>query len=177
MNFVVVLIISFFIISILGTLLHFTHNWFKEGFLLHIFSALNESTWEHMKLLLLPTLLVVVFQTFAFNGRYANTNSATFVLLFVQLFSVPLIYEPLRIIFKKVHFLVTIAIFQISIVLGLIAEYFVLKHSLLIFNEMVAGILVLVLVFLFGLFTYYQPRFFLFRDPVSGKYGDYTHSK
>lgn len=172
MNLITVLIISFLIISSLGTLLHFTHNWLKKGFFLNIFSSLNESTWEHMKLLLLPTLLAAVFQIFVFNGKYGNMNSATLILLLVSLFSMPLIYEPLRFIFKKVHFVITIVIFNISILLGLLAEYHILIKNVVILDEIVAGVLVLVIMFLAGIFSFLPPKFFLFKDPVSGRYGD-----
>ena len=92
-----VLLISFFVISTFGTLLHFTHGWFKKGILLHVFSALNESTWEHMKLLLAPTILVIVFQYFAFKGVYSNFWNATLALLFMELIAMPLLFEPLRV--------------------------------------------------------------------------------
>jgi len=172
MKLTTVLILSFFIISTLGTLLHFTHNWFKKGFFLHVFSALNESTWEHMKLLVLPTLLVTILQVFVFKGKYENMNSAMFVLLFVELLAMPLMYEPLRTIFKRVHLAITILIFYVCIILGLLMEYYVLINNVVVFNEVVAGILFWGIVFLFGVFTFYQPRFFLFKDPVTGKYGD-----
>lgn len=172
MNLTTVLVISFLIISSLGTVFHFTHNWFRRGFLLHVFSALNESTWEHMKLLILPTLLASVFQILVFDGKYGNMNSAVLGLLVVELLAMPLMFEPLRVMFKKVHFVVTIVIFYLSIILGLLAEYYILINNIIVFNEIVAGLLLLGITFLFGLFTFYQPKFFLFKDPVSGKYGD-----
>lgn len=172
MELTTVLIISFLIISSVGTLLHFTHNWIKRGFLLHLFSALNESTWEHMKLLLLPTLLASVFQIFVFKGRYGNMNSAILVLLLVELLAMPLIFEPLRVVFKKVHFGITIGIFFVSIALGLLAEYYILINNIIVFNEVVAGILIYIVVILFGIFTFFPPKFFLFKDPVTGRYGD-----
>lgn len=172
MNLTLVLIVSFFVISVIGSLLHFTHNWLKSGFWLHIFSALNESVWEHMKLLVLPTLLATVFQIIAFEGIYDNMNSATLLLLTVQLLVMPLVYGFLKLFFKKVPFMITILIFCLSIFLGLITEYFVLVNNLIIINETVAGVLVLIIVFLFGLFSFYTPRFSIFEDPITGKYGD-----
>ena len=167
-----VLLISFFIISVFGTLLHFTHDWIKKGFLLHLFSALNESTWEHMKLLLFPTLLASGFQILVFDGRYENMNSAILVLLLAELLAMPLIFEPLRVVFKKVHFGITIGIFFVSIALGLLAEYYILINNIVIFNEVVAGVLICFVVILFEIFTFFPPKCFLFKDPITGKYGD-----
>ena len=41
-----------------GTLLHFVYEWSGENVLVAAFSAVNESTWEHMKLLFFAILLV-----------------------------------------------------------------------------------------------------------------------
>ncbi len=170
-----VLLISFFIISVFGTLFHFTHDWFKKGILLHIFSAVNESTWEHMKLLLAPTLIAMVFQFFVFKGAYFNFWNAVLCLLVVELIAMPLLFEPLRLIMKKVPLWLTIVIFFLSIVIGIFIEYLVLTKEFLLFGEVIAMVLVVVIILLFAVFSYYPPKFFIFKDPISGKYGDYTH--
>ncbi len=170
-----VLLISFFVISAFGTLFHFTHDWFKKGFLLHVFSAVNESTWEHMKLLLAPTLIAMVFQFFAFNGIYSNFWNAVLCLLVVELIAMPLLFEPLRLIMKKVPLWLTIVIFFLSIAVGIFVEYLVLTNEFLLFGEVIAMVLVVVIILLFAIFSYFPPKFFIFKDPISGKYGDYTH--
>ena len=40
-----------------GTLLHFAYGWSGENPVVGAFSAVSESTWEHMKLLFFPMLL------------------------------------------------------------------------------------------------------------------------
>lgn len=172
MNIIIVFIISFLILTIFGTLLHFTHGWFKKGILLHIFSALNESTWEHMKLLIAPTMLVIVLQYILLRNEYINIFNSLLILLIVELISIPLLYEALRILIKKVPFFITISIFILSIILGLVAEYIMLKNEVLIFPEYISFILILGIVIIFGIFTYYPPKFFIFRDPVTKRYGD-----
>ena len=47
-------IISSIFIMILGTLLHFTFKWSNNNVLVGTFSAINESTWEHLKLIFFP---------------------------------------------------------------------------------------------------------------------------
>lgn len=46
--------IGFLWIAILGTLLHFTYEWSGENSFVGLFSAVNESIWEHAKLLFFP---------------------------------------------------------------------------------------------------------------------------
>lgn len=175
MNLINILIISFFILSVFGTLLHFTHGWLRNGILLHIFSAVNESTWEHMKLLVAPTILVMVFQYIFLNSEYMNLINGILVLYIVEIVSIPLLYEPLRLILKKVPFIFTILIFYIAIVLGLFFEYLILKNDIFLFSEFLSLIFILIVTLKFSIFTYYPPKNFLFRDPVTGRYGDRRH--
>ena len=43
--------------SVLGTLSHFFYDWSGQNPLVGFFAPVNESTWEHMKLLFFPMLL------------------------------------------------------------------------------------------------------------------------
>ena len=175
MDLITVLITSFLILSVFGSLMHFTHGWFKNGVLLHMFSAVNESTWEHMKLLVAPTLLVMVFQYIVLRSDYSNLINGILVLYIVEIVSIPLLYESLRLILKKIPFMITILIFYISIVLGLFSEYLALKNEISIFSELISLIFIMIITFKFGILTYFPPKIFLFKDPVTGRYGDKKH--
>jgi len=172
MNIYKIFILSFLILAIFGTLLHFTHGWFKKGILLHIFSALNESTWEHMKLLVAPTILVGIIQYIFLKQDYGNIFNSILVLFVIEVISIPILFEPLRLLIKKVPFAITILIFILSIIFGLIAQYIMLVKGIYIFSEVVALILIAIGIAKFGIFSYYPPKIFLFKDPVTGRYGD-----
>ena len=62
-------IYRFLFISILGTLLHFTYEWSQNNAIVGLFSAVNESTWEHLKLLFFPMLFLTLFELFFFRDR------------------------------------------------------------------------------------------------------------
>lgn len=62
-------IYRFLFISILGTLLHFTYEWSQNNAIVGLFSAVNESTWEHLKLLFFPMLFLTLFELFFFWDR------------------------------------------------------------------------------------------------------------
>lgn len=47
--------IGFIVISIVGTLLHFLYEMSGHNKIVAIFAAVNESTWEHIKIALTPT--------------------------------------------------------------------------------------------------------------------------
>ena len=48
-------------IIILGTLLHFTFEWSGFQEIVGVFSAVNESVWEHLKIAFWPALLYLIF--------------------------------------------------------------------------------------------------------------------
>ncbi len=172
MNISTVFILSFLILTVFGSLSHFTHGWFKKGILLHTFSALNESTWEHMKMLVAPTILVGILQHIFLKEEYINLLNSILFLLIVELVTMPLVYESLKRLIKKVPFPITILIFFLSIIFGLITEYVILTKHIVILPEICSLILILVIVCTFGIFSYYPPRVSLFRDPITGKFGD-----
>lgn len=47
---------------IIGTLLHFTYEWSGENPFVALYSPVNESVWEHLKLLFFPVLLYTFFE-------------------------------------------------------------------------------------------------------------------
>ena len=53
---------GFFTAAVLGTLDHFAYDWSGKSLPVGAFCAVNESTWEHMKLLFFPVLVAAVVQ-------------------------------------------------------------------------------------------------------------------
>ena len=55
-----------------GTALHFLYDWSGGASLAAAFSAVNESTWEHMKLLFFPLFLFTAVQAVCMGRGYPN---------------------------------------------------------------------------------------------------------
>lgn len=51
------MILGAIFVSILGTLFHFVYDWTGNNSIVGLFVPINESTWEHMKLIFFPMLL------------------------------------------------------------------------------------------------------------------------
>ena len=51
------IIIGIIFISIIGTLLHFMYEFSGHNKIVSLFAAVNESTWEHIKIALTPTFI------------------------------------------------------------------------------------------------------------------------
>ena len=58
-----------FVVILLGNTLHFVYDWTGQARWAAYVSAVNESTWEHMKLLFFPALLFTMIQIAAAQER------------------------------------------------------------------------------------------------------------
>ena len=65
-------IAGFFFVLILGTLLHFTYNWSGQNKFVSYFSAVNESVWEHLKLIFFPALIFSIVEFFAYGRKKSD---------------------------------------------------------------------------------------------------------
>lgn len=63
-------IIEFCFIAVTGTLLHFVYEWTGQNPVAAIFAPVNESTWEHLKLLFIPAFLFTLIQETVIGKRY-----------------------------------------------------------------------------------------------------------
>jgi len=159
------------IFSILvGSLLHFTYAWSGHSPLAAVFSAVNESTWEHLKLAFWPTFIFAVIEWFVFGKQIKNFCLASMV----KLFSMPIIIVGLfygwLAIFPD-NFFWDIAIFIIAVILGYYFSYRIMKITKPLGWEIISLIVILVGLLKFSLFTYFPPKIFLFQDPITGGYG------
>ena len=67
-------IVGFAVTGLVGTLLHFVYGWSDGSRVAAAFSAVNESTWEHMKLLFLPYFVFAVVEFIVFSRRSAISS-------------------------------------------------------------------------------------------------------
>lgn len=163
-------IVSFIFCCILGTLLHFAFNWSNNNIFVASFSAVNESTWEHLKLAFFPMLLTTIFGFFYFGKDFSNylCARASAVIMAISFITISF-YTYTGILGTNFAFL-NMAIFYIAILLG---EFISLKK--LFSNNMcrkgIALVILLILLFAFVIFTYFPPKINYFKDPVTNNYG------
>lgn len=77
--------------AILGTLLHFLYEWTNLSLLMPI-SAVNESTWEHMKLLFFPTFIYAIIQSVFFLKEYPQFWRIKVVGISIGLILIPVLF-------------------------------------------------------------------------------------
>ena len=74
-----------------GTLLHFVYEWSGGSVLAAAFSAVNESTWEHMKLLFFPLFLFSMVQFCLMGRNYPNLPAVRAVSTLTGLALIPVL--------------------------------------------------------------------------------------
>ncbi len=155
---------------ILGTLLHFTFEWSGDNSIVGLFSAINESTWEHLKLVFFPTIFTIIIGYVLFSKYFPNYLCAkTIGLISSMLFIIVFFYTYTGIIGSN-YALLDIGSFFVSIVLGEFLSY-KLAISKINFNIILCLFAIILLIFCFFYFTFNPPKINLFRDPISSTYG------
>lgn len=157
-------IISFIFVSILGTLLHFTYEWSNNNSFIGLFSAINESTWEHLKLIFFPMLITIIIGTIYYKNKYPNyLYTKTKAILLSLAFIIIFFYTSIGVIGKNITIL-NIASFFISIIIG---EYYVINNTKENSDSknFISFIILLLLTILFITFTFIQPNIGIFEEP------------
>ena len=157
--------IRFIFISVLGVLLHFTYEWSGNNPIVGLFSATNESTWEHLKLLFFPMLILTMLEIF-FNSSKLPSNflSARVIgIISGTIFIVAAFYTILGVIGTNYDF-INIAIYFVGAILALVIENKQYNKPA-IPSECTSFIILLILTIAFFIFTFYPPKIGLFAEP------------
>ena len=162
---------GFAVTSLLGTLLHFLYDWLGGAPWIAPVAAVNESTFEHMKLLFFPMLIYAAVQS-----RFFKSQSDFFCVklrsILLGLSLIPILFYTYNGAIGKSPDPVNIAIFFISAAIAYIYEVRAFKNGTTACRHpRLAVATLLVLAVLFVLFTFFPPEIGLFRDPLTGGYG------
>ena len=157
---------------IAGTLLHFEYQWTGYARWAAFFSPVNESTWEHLKLLFFPMALYLLFQLFIL-GKGKNRipgliPASALSILTGMLFIVVVFYTYTGILGFSVVF-IDILLFAVAVTLSYYQIYVLSRQGALTSAAaFIAGILILFgVAALFFWFTFYPPAINLFQPPLT----------
>jgi hypothetical protein len=139
------------------------------------FSAVNESTWEHLKMVFWPGLVFMLIEY-----TYVKDMVSNFLIAKVAgLFLMPLViaggwyaYTPFT---GRSVFPLDLALFYLAVLVGQVVSYVLITASPLArrFRTIAIGVLVVMLI-MFSTFTFFPPRIFLFEHmdlDDTGQYG------
>ena len=163
-------------IIIFGSILHFTFEWAGHNPIVGVFSAVNESVWEHLKLGFWPA---IVFALIEFKYLKKSTNNFLFAktisIYLIPIIIIVLFYSYTAILGESI-LAIDILSFVIAVIVGQLVSYRLLTGKTLPYNlDMVSLIALILLSLAFVLFTFYPPQLPMFQDPITGEYGIVSH--
>ncbi|MBE6775545.1 MAG: hypothetical protein E7543_05070 [Ruminococcaceae bacterium] len=165
-------IIGFIFTGITGVLLHFLYGLTGKSIIVAPFSAVNESTWEHMKLLFFPLLIFAIAEYRLLGKSYGSFWCIKLSGTSAGLLTIPFLFYTYKGALGASADWFNIAIFFIAAAVALLLEMRLLKQNIScpLPPAVAVGALLLTAV-LFVTFTFAPPRIPLFTDPLTGKAG------
>lgn len=164
---------GFAVTALGGTLLHFLYDWTNKAIWVAPFSGVNESTWEHMKLLFWPMFIFAIAQNFFFKDYdYKHFWCVKLKGMLLGLCSIPVIFYTYNGVIGKSPDWINIVIFFVSAALSYIYETILLKNENMRCKSPRAAFIVLCVIALFYvIFTFNTPELNIFKDPLTNTYG------
>ena len=164
-------LVGFSTTSFFGTLLHFLYEWLNESVWIASFSGVNESTWEHMKLLFWPMMIFAVMQSFFFRER-DDFWCVKLRGILLGLLLIPLLFYTYNGVIGKSPDWLNIAIFFVSAATAYIYETRLFNSEKMLCKSPKIAIAVLsAIALMFVIFTFATPKLAIFKDPLSSTYG------
>ena len=166
-------LLGFAVTAFGGTILHFLYDWLGEALMVAPFSGVNESTWEHMKLLFWPMFIFAVVQSFFFKEQkdfWCVKLRGTLLGLAL----IPITFYTYNGAIAKSPDWINIAIFFISAATVYIYETRLFNAESVEVrckSPKLAIVTLCVLALLFVVFTFATPEIGLFKDPITGSFG------
>ena len=165
-------IAGFLTTALLGTVLHFLYDWLFKATLIAPFSGVNESTWEHMKLLFWPMFIFSIIQSFFFKDRKDFWCIKLRGILLGQIL-IPVIFYTYNGAIGKSPDWLNISIFFISAAIAYIYETHLFNSEKLIYckSKSLCIFILCIVALLFIVFTFRTPHIGIFQDPITKAYG------
>ena len=156
---------------ILGNILHFTYEWSNKNIVVAAFSAVNESTWEHLKLLFFPMFITTIIGLIYFRKKDKINNflCAKTIGIIVALSFVVIFFYTYTGVIGTNFAILDIGSFFVGVFLGEYTAYKLIKKGVLCDNKL--AIILIIIFSLFIIFTYKTTNLGIFKDTVNGSYG------
>lgn len=152
--------------AVLGTLWHFLYDFTRQNFFVGLIAPINESTWEHMKLLFFPMLIFICYQTYRSSYDRIKVFSSGIVGILTGLIAIPLLFYGYTAFTQKNYMAADIFVFLISVCLAFTVHYFAQNARRPLLSAKTSSIIMVVLILAFMIFSYRHPDIFIFRPPA-----------
>lgn len=159
-------VIGSIFVLLTGTLAHFVYAWSRENRIIGLFTPVNESVWEHMKLLFFPMLLFSLPAIRKYRNDYPGIAPALFSGILTGTLLIPVFFYSYTCVLGRNLFLLDMATFILSILTA-----FYLSYRLALscrpgpYTPLLLA-LVCILGLCFAIFTYHPPNLEIFEVPA-----------
>ncbi len=166
-------------LKILGTVIAFLitfplHFLYDKApcFVTSIIAPVNESIWEHMKILFGSILIAGVIQKIIVKTKKLDINNVCISNFTAALASIPIFLIIFMPVYNAIgeNLVITIIIMLITIMISEVISYLIMKKDNLKLENM-AIIFTITVYVIFGILTYFPPNRELFMDPINLIYG------
>lgn len=155
MNLKIVKFISVIGIFLFSFLNHFMFDWFPNIFI-SIFFPVNESIWEHMKILSTSIIMYSFIDYTLLKTFNIKFNNFKFQLMFTSFISIVIyliIYLPIYNLFKE-NLLISILLMLFVYILISIISYKILSSQEIKYLDKISITLIIIMYIIFGYLTY-----------------------
>lgn len=153
-----------------GSLLHFAWEWSGRSPLVARFAAVNESTWEHLKLAFWPAIALAPVQRRLYGPLPGWLPGTAVRCLLPPLLIVGLFYGYTALLGTN-HLALDIGIFVVAVLMGEIAGHRVMPRAAPASLRVAAAAVLIAATVAFSTLTFRRPAGFLFEDPHAGRAG------
>ena len=161
---------GFLFTAVGGILLHYVYDWLPFP-LVALIAAVNESIWEHMKLLYVPLALFALIGERRMVEEYPGYWCATWWGTLAGIATIPLLYYTYTGALGVSADWFNIFIYFVAAAVALGLETHLLCHDVPCRHPNAARWFLIGLWGVFILLTFAAPHLPLFQDPLSGGYG------
>lgn len=155
-------IIGIIFVLITGTLAHFLYGWSGKNDIIGLFTPINESVWEHMKLLFFPMSLYSLIMIFKFKEICPCITSSLCFGILTGTLLIPVFFYTYTYILGKDMFIFDIGTFILSVIIAFWISYKFTQLCILKPYTVLLLILTAILFICFIIFTKHPPNIMIF---------------
>lgn len=164
-------LIGFLFVSVTGTLLHFLYDFSGKSLAAALISAVNESIWEHMKLIFYPMVLYTLWENRRFQEDRAAARFSGLCGILMALIMIPVLYYTYTGMLGISADWFNITIFFVAAGSAYYLQYRLEKSGACQTGPVLWATVIVIIAAAFTAATFVPPRIPLFRDPLTGTYG------
>ena len=159
-----------------GSLTHFIYGWSGKALIAGVFTPVNESVWEHLKMPFWPVLIWWIVSFFASPSRKNIQTGRWLASCTAAILICPVLIIAFYYTYTGALGIEALILDILSMILGIVAAQgaaiYIMKHARITAVHAYISLTILILLAAaFTMFTFVTPQIPLFKDPSTGLFG------